>query len=968
MSKSIKAQDDPAPQVERYFVDAQGARRTFEILATAEQLPKDVLHVHGHGGLGKSSLVAMCLRFCKQNGILAALSNAEEVKDAPGLLHDFTKELKQQGVSMSAFEKKWQQFREVQAKVTAITRQNHVASGSAVKGVAKIVEEVAKGALPGAAGPLVGTMGNIVTGAIDALVSFLSKEDRELYLDPQERLLECFDHDLSRIRPAQRVVLFLDTYEQLSSMDDWVRKWAESLPRNVLLVLAGRHLLSRDWFGGVLTKRVQSIELREMTDADIAILVRRYYSSVGGHAPDKSRVDEIVRFASGLPLNAILAAQVWNLNQSDFEGIRSLVVADVFHELRRSTPQHLHDALDAIAAVRWFNRELLRSLLERDTGDRAYEELTALHALRARSDGFALHDTIVANAREYWRRNDPEHLLELHRKALALYGQWLARMEENQAAPEDRQKIILEILFQHYQLSPKAWIGFFWSHFEDSFIRRRQFDFCWQLVNDARKYALEPACQSWLEFYEANMAFPTQQEKGKSRELLEKLREKPGLDPDLKVLVLEFLATSGWYDSLVDPGGTNKARQIYQELDELHGIRKNTVGRARARIWLGVLRQRTEGRGEAHFRSALDLLKSGGPGHGELVAWAQRELSIALRMQGRFADSEELIQSSIDGFAANGLDFQKAHSLLNYGFLLIWRGSVLKAEQQLRESERLVQSARHAAAIECAWLLIGLGQVAQQRGSLHAAARLFEQAAQAWQGDLFGTAVCQASLAELQRKQGQWDQAIELLDRSASARIASEDKFGYGWALRVKGYCFLGKGQFDAALASFTEGREVMRDYQSAFGESELALGLCHLYLKRGRITEFETTAIEVERLADQDDRYMEHLARLNVLRGYAGAARPADSKVRTARQVDEYFATGLIYALQHNIFLLDSLASDILSAFSGNNQVLEALGRRWHHARIDETDVVAIERERRGSEDLDGTHRTPLLKQLRSS
>jgi hypothetical protein len=67
-----------------------------------------------------------------------------------------------------------------------------------------------------------------------------------------------------------------DTYEQMTALDDWMRELARRLPKNVLLVLAGRTVPAwdrawQDWMG-----KAKILELKGMAPDDIRTLVHRY--------------------------------------------------------------------------------------------------------------------------------------------------------------------------------------------------------------------------------------------------------------------------------------------------------------------------------------------------------------------------------------------------------------------------------------------------------------------------------------------------------------------------------------------------------------------------------------------------------------------------------------------------------------------------------------------------------------------
>jgi hypothetical protein len=64
-------------------------------------------------------------------------------------------------------------------------------------------------------------------------------------------------------------VLMLDTFEQMTALEDWAREVAQQLPANVLLVIAGRALPNWDraWPGWMANAQVE--ELKPMSEDDM---------------------------------------------------------------------------------------------------------------------------------------------------------------------------------------------------------------------------------------------------------------------------------------------------------------------------------------------------------------------------------------------------------------------------------------------------------------------------------------------------------------------------------------------------------------------------------------------------------------------------------------------------------------------------------------------------------------------------
>ena len=72
------------------------------------------------------------------------------------------------------------------------------------------------------------------------LFGFLNKPDVDFYLNPLKLLTQQFVADLAKTAAKKRVTLMFDTYEQIGTLDDWVRELARAAHGNILFVIATR--------------------------------------------------------------------------------------------------------------------------------------------------------------------------------------------------------------------------------------------------------------------------------------------------------------------------------------------------------------------------------------------------------------------------------------------------------------------------------------------------------------------------------------------------------------------------------------------------------------------------------------------------------------------------------------------------------------------------------------------------------
>ncbi|MGK7929709.1 MAG: tetratricopeptide repeat protein, partial [Spirulina sp.] len=643
----------------------------------------------------------------------------------------------------------------------------------------------------------------------------------------------------------------------------------------------------------------------------------------------------------------------------------------------------LSSVIDAAAIVRQFNKELLAFLASSSYVDKFYDKVRHFSFIRSQFGGYAMHDSLRKIMIDKLRIDTPQHYQELHQKAAQYYEQQLQRLEqENPDNIDDRQRFALERIYHLFQISEKQGILYFRQIFENYF-SKRQFDFCQALLNELNNYQVTDKTQQWIQYYKGRMAIYMGETPGqpvgilKARNVLEKLNDDATLDRELRINVLENLASIYWYYSLQENTGTEKAERFYQECLKLRSATPDdAAGTARILIWLGILHQRTEGKGEQYFQKAKKL----GVGIENVIAQAERELSISCRMQGRFRESQSLIRSSLETFDKLQLYYEKANSLMNYAKLLVDIGQINEAEAIFNQSIKIFQQGQPRFQ-ERPWPLIGLADVALDRGDYRQALTYYneiEMICQSYPEDKFWQAMITGGRAEIYCQQENWQLALNLANESLNLREEIEDKFGLGWILDTKGRALFGQGLYQEALDSFVEGLRHMEDYGSFFGQSKLSLSICQVHCYRNEIKEFRQAAERIEKLMT-DYGYFGHLASLSFLKGVL-CLKDLDRndnlilKETACSQVVLNFTNALVNALKYNTHFLDSLLHKIINSLrpyetlalsNGNflNQtIFKELTERWERETFDGYRLVVLERRKRSLEGGNGKNQLTIL------
>ena len=236
---------------------------------------------------------------------------------------------------------------------------------------------------------------------------------------------------------GDRVVLVLDTYEQLRLLDTWLRQeLVPGLRDNTRLALAGREPPVAAWisdFGDLLA----TVPLANLAAADAGALLRRE----GLSGADAARV---TRFTHGHPLALRLAASARGA-RPDLT-VPDAAVATVVTELARvylsGLDQPTRAVLDAACTLRRPTLSLLGALLPDVPPHDAYDMLRPLPFVEFGPDGLVLHDTVREVVAALLRVNDPP-AYRAHR--IAAWQQ--LRRELRTAPPADLWRYTADLLY-----------------------------------------------------------------------------------------------------------------------------------------------------------------------------------------------------------------------------------------------------------------------------------------------------------------------------------------------------------------------------------------------------------------------------------------------------------------------------------------------------------------------------------------
>jgi tetratricopeptide (TPR) repeat protein len=949
--------------LEAYFTNVDYLRRYFSFSVTTPILQKRLLIIYGVGGVGKSSLLRIFRLNCKREKISVALASGDEDRSVLEVLTTWTTDLRTSGIKLPTLEKALRQFQSIQSKVDDKSRKIVADSNKAMdlagKTAAKTIETLGGAAIGAAVGsvvPVIGTVVGALGGAIfgtsvealmDWLGGFLTKQEINFLLDPSKRLTEIFLSDLTKVAASRRVILMLDTYEQLNSLDAWVCQLAKRLSANVLLVVAGREMVDwdRDWPGWLAQAEVQT--LIPLTDTDIRELIHRYYATQIGGVLDSSQVDKIVRFSHGLPMAVTTAVRLWvKYKVHDFEEVESEALVDLVRRIREGVPPEVIPLLETTAVLRYFNKEILRDVTGRSDIDAHYEEIKRFPFVKSAKVGdqrvWRLHDSI----REFFERSlqgdDPALFHKLHEKAVSYYNGMMTN------APQDKQeRFLLEKLYHSVRVNEQDGMRLF-TTVVGELVHFRLVDRLKVLLNDAGTYPLEyENTKMWRGYFIARLA----QLEGRlsdAEEVYAKINKSSSVEPKLIAYALcdwgEILVR---YERLGQPNGIEQATSILQRSLSLIPPDFHTV---KSYLFLARV-SRYKGNWDNHIsyvEQVKDFSEKNLDKYGLL--YANFDLMRAYRRRGSwgklllaYEESSNIAQNFPDS------SLMKNTVLGEWGWALCMMGRMAINEQNLRKVVGLLRNDDDPNLLIHSLMSLGFvtGNQNKFQDSEFSFSESIRMARKFGSNYLIEEGSTLGFWGSILTRMGDFKRAESYLIKSIQIKEQLNDSPGL-----IEPLTWLGRLY------------ETLRDYKNAqlyyarciewqwFGRDnfnvEAMIGKVRSQLAQGDTADITTQLFEAEGLCSQLE-YNDHLAVLHLLKGNVAWDTKILGRTSGFDFAFQYYQRALIFALRHNRFCLDevlweggvrttfaSIISTCLMHGEEGQQMLQALESWWQISNND--------------------------------
>ncbi|WP_238178371.1 ATP-binding protein [Calothrix sp. 336/3] len=240
----------------------------------------------------------------------------------------------------------------------------------------------------------------------------------------------------------KRNVVFIDTYETIASLDEWLRE--EFLPQmgeQTLFVIAGRNSPTTPWRTDPGWQALQqALPLQNLNPEESLTYLARRDVPITQH-------QSILDFTHGHPLALSLVADVFAQGQDiNFQAESAPdIVKTLLERFLEEVPTPAHRmALEACAVVRLTTEALLTQMLDVPNVHELFEWLRGLSCIESGQGGVFPHDlareVLISDLR--WRNSDI--YTELHHRARAYYTTRLG-----QSLGQEKHRVLFDYIFLH---------------------------------------------------------------------------------------------------------------------------------------------------------------------------------------------------------------------------------------------------------------------------------------------------------------------------------------------------------------------------------------------------------------------------------------------------------------------------------------------------------------------------------------
>ena len=235
--------------------------------------------------------------------------------------------------------------------------------------------------------------------------------------DPGVLVRQCED-ELRKAAARGKVILALDTFEEIGELEHWLRNHFLILSgTNILTIISGRLPLQGAWLSSPAWRRL----IYFLPLEDLPYEAVREYLNLAGIRQEKT-IRHIWARTKGHPLTLSLSVSALPASGAGFP-MRSDedVLAHVARTWLREVPEaEIRELVEAVAVLRHFNQEMLSWVLERNVPTEQFRKLIGHSFIRRVGPGWVMHDLLRDAIAHDLRSRVPETYDKLWKRC-ALY-------------------------------------------------------------------------------------------------------------------------------------------------------------------------------------------------------------------------------------------------------------------------------------------------------------------------------------------------------------------------------------------------------------------------------------------------------------------------------------------------------------------------------------------------------------------
>jgi len=244
-------------------------------------------------------------------------------------------------------------------------------------------------------------------------------EQLQQIAEPQTLLEHC--HDVLREKATNtKLVLAIDTFEEMSDMEHWLREvFLPRLSPDILILIAGRFPLQGLWLSSPAWRHW----IHRMPIGDLDYFSVKQYLDRSGISEEPA-IKQIWMKTRGHPLTLSLIVSTTMVR--NIHGLAMVDGIEVFDHVVRTwltevRNDELRELVGTAAVLRHFNQELLSYVLNQSVPTALFQWLVGLSFVRRVDRGWILHDLMRDAIGHELRIRQPEHYNLLQKRCIMYY-------------------------------------------------------------------------------------------------------------------------------------------------------------------------------------------------------------------------------------------------------------------------------------------------------------------------------------------------------------------------------------------------------------------------------------------------------------------------------------------------------------------------------------------------------------------